>query len=156
MLFETVTDLDGQADVVRRRWYGVIEVLEGRFQRILFRPWPKLVSLADVFVMGPWCHERCRRDRCLLYFDRPWRSPNYLAVKYLLTYGGTSYRSVVTARRVVDEVARIKRSDALVCHVSNRRLSHRIMLRWGWEPLNDSPRCSLFIRRFYGEYPGEG
>ena len=76
-------------------------------------------------------------------------------MKYLLTYGGTSYASVVAARHAVDEVARIKRSDALVCQVSNKRLTGRIMQRWGWQPLNDSPRCTLFVRRFYGQYPTE-
>ncbi len=153
MLYTTVLDLDRQADLVRHARHGVIEACEGRFRRLILRPWPKLVSLADVFLFGPWFHRRCRRDRCLLYYDQPWGSPNYLAVKYLLAYGGTSYASVVAARRAIDEVARIKGSDALVCHVSNRRLSARIMNRWGWSPLNDSPRCSLFVRRFYGQYP---
>lgn len=153
MLCQTVVHLDRQAEQVRHARHGVIEAVEGRFRRLVLRPWPKLVSLADVFLFGPWFHRRSRRDRCLLYFDQPWGSPNYLAVKYLLTYGGTSYASVVAARNAIDEVARIKGSDALVCHVSNRRLSARIMTRWGWQPLNDSPRCSLFVRRFYGQYP---
>lgn len=153
MLCQTVLDLDRQAALVRDARHGVIEAIEGRFSRLVLRPWPKLVSLADVYLFGPWFHRRLRRDRCLLYFDQPWGSPNYLAVKYFLAYGGTSYASIVAARRAIDEVARIKGSDALVCHVGNGRLSARIMARWGWEPLNDSPRCSLFVRRFYGQYP---
>ncbi|MHB8902840.1 MAG: hypothetical protein ACYC6Y_29120 [Thermoguttaceae bacterium] len=155
MLYETVTDIQAQADVVRRRRFGVIEARDGAFHRILFRPWPTWVSIPEVLLWAPWLRRRRHRDRCLLYFDQPWSQPNYLAVKYLLTTAGTSYASVVAARRAVDEVARIKRSDALVCHVSNRRLSGRIMRRWGWEPLNDSPRCTLFVRRFYGKYPGQ-
>ena len=153
MLYETVTDLEVDAEIVRRRRYGVIEAIGGRFRRIVFRPWPKWISIPEVMLLGPWFHQRRRTDRCLLYFDQSWRQPNYLAVKYLLTYGGTSYGSVVAARRAVDEVARLKGSDALVCQVSNKRLNSRIMKRWGWEPLNDSPRCTLFVRRFYGEYP---
>ncbi len=153
MLYETVTDIEAQAEVVRRRRFGVIEALNGEFRSVVFRPWPTWVSIPEVLFLAPWVR-RCRqRDRCLLYFDQPWRQPNYLAVKYLLTFGGTSYASVVAARQAVDEVARIKRSDALVCQVSNKRLNGRIMKRWGWEPLNDSPRCTLFVRRFYGEYP---
>lgn len=153
MFFQTVLHLDRQAGLVRRGRHGVIEAVDGRFHRLILRPWPKLVSLADVHLFGPWLHRRSRQDRCLLYFDQPWGSPNYLAVKYFLAYGGTSYASVVAARNALDAVARIKGSDALVCHVSNRRLSARIMSRWGWSPLNDSPRCSLFVRRFYGQYP---
>ena len=153
MLYVTVTDIEAQAEIVRRRPYGVIEAVDGEFRRVIFRPWPKWISIPEVLFLAPWLRRRRGRDRCLLYFDQTWRQPNYLAVKYLLTYRGTSYASVVAARRAVDEVARIKRSDALVCQVSNNRLNGRIMKRWGWEPLNDSPRCTLFVRRFYGEYP---
>ncbi len=153
MLYETVTDIDAQADIVRRRWFGVIEAVDGEFRRVVFRPWPKWISIPEVLLLARWIHSGQGRDRCLLYFDQSWRQPNYLAVKYLLTYGGTSYASVVAARRAVDDVARIKRSDALVCQVSNKRLNGRIMKRCGWEPLNDSPRCTLYVRRFYGEYP---
>lgn len=154
MLYETVTDINAEAEVVRRRRFGVIEAVDGEFRRVIFRPWPKWISIPEVLFLSAWIHRRRRRDRCLLYFDQSWRQPNYLAVKYLLTYGGTSYASVVAARRAVDDVARVKGSDALVCQVSNKRLNGRIMKRWGWEPLNDSPRCTLYVRRFYGEYPG--
>ena len=41
--FERITDLNVQADVVRRRHYGVIEMSEGRFVGLHFRPWPKLI-----------------------------------------------------------------------------------------------------------------
>lgn len=154
MLYETVTDINAEAEVVRRRRFGVIEAVDGEFRRVIFRPWPKWISIPEVLFLSAWIHRRRGRDRCLLYFDQSWRQPNYLAVKYLLTYGGTSYASVVAARRAVDDVARVKGSDALVCQVSNKRLNGRIMKRWGWEPLNDSPRCTLYVRRFYGEYPG--
>jgi hypothetical protein len=153
MLYETVTDIAAQADVVQRRRFGVIEAVDGEFRRLIFRPWPKWISLPEVLFLAPWIRRSRRRDCCLLYFDQSWRQPNYLSVKYLLTYEGTSYASVVTARRALDEVARVKRSDALVCQISNKRLNGRIMKRWGWEPLNDSPRCTLYVRRFYGEYP---
>jgi hypothetical protein len=153
MLYETVTDIEAESEVVRRRRFGVIETVDGQFRRVIFRPWPKWISIPEVLFLAPWIHRRRGRDRCLLYFDQPRRQPNYLAVKYLLTYGGTSYASVVAARHAMDEVARIKQSDALACHVSNKRLTGRIMKRCGWEPLNDSPRCTLYVRRFYGEYP---
>ena len=153
MLYETVTDIEREAEVVRRRRFGVIEAADGEFRRLVFRPWPKWISVPEVLLLAPWIHRGRGQDRCLLYFDQSLRQPNYLAVKYLLTYGGTSYASVVAARRAVDEVARVKRSDALVCQVSNKRLNVRIMKRWGWEPLNDSPHCTLYVRRFYGEYP---
>ncbi len=155
MLYETVTDIEAQADLVRQRRFGVIEAVDGRFRSVVFRPWPTWVSIPEVLLLAPWLRRWHRPDRCLLYFDQPRRQPNYLAVKYLLTSAGTSYASVVAARWALDEVARVKQSDALVCQVSNKRLNSRIMKRWGWDPLNDSPRCTLFVRRFYGKYPGE-
>ena len=40
-LFDTITDLTEGADWLRRRPYGVIEVADGRFCRVLLRPLPK-------------------------------------------------------------------------------------------------------------------
>jgi len=35
---------------------------------------------------------------------------------------------------VLDEIARIKGADALLCEVANFRISDRLMTRWGWTP----------------------
>jgi hypothetical protein len=54
---------------------------------------------------------------------------------------------------VLDEIARLKRSDALLCDVSNWRISERLMARFGWEPHCPSRWHRHYIKRFYGEYP---
>ena len=41
--FETVTDLAAGAETLRRRAYGVIEMVDGRFRRIGLRPFPKIM-----------------------------------------------------------------------------------------------------------------
>jgi hypothetical protein len=54
---------------------------------------------------------------------------------------------------VLQEIARIKRTDAIVCDVTSSRISDRLLARAGWERhCLASPRRH-FIKRFYGEYP---
>ena len=54
---------------------------------------------------------------------------------------------------VLDEVAWLKRTDALLCDVWNERISPRLLARWGWEPHKPQPWHRNYIKRFYGTYP---
>ena len=56
---------------------------------------------------------------------------------------------------MLDGVARLKHSDAIVCDITNRRISARLMRRQGWEPLPSHRWHRYYIRRFYGRYPVE-
>ncbi len=152
-LFETVTDLRRQADVVRRRRYGVLEIAGGRFVCLRFRPYPKMVSLPEITVLGRWYHRYNRSNRLLVYIDQPRQFPNFLTVKYVLSGAAATFASCHRAARLVDEIARIKRSDALLCDVSNLRISDRLMRRWGWESHKPQRWRRNYIKRFYGEYP---
>lgn len=152
-LLETVTDLGEGAEVLRRRRYGVIEATAGRFRRVVLRPLPKLVSVPEIRLLGQWTHRRRALDRCLLYYDQPRRFPNFLAVKYLVSAGGTALGTVLRVLEVLDEIARLKRTDALLCAVINGRFSPKLLARWGWEPHCASGRHRHYIKRFYGEYP---
>jgi hypothetical protein len=153
-LFKTITDVRRDADVLRRRRYGVIEVVDGKLHRVLLRPWPKILVGPEVLWLGRWMHERRQGDRLLLYYNQPWRCPNFLTLAYALSASQTSVRSVHVALGVLDEIARLKRSDALLADVSNWKISERFMRRWGWVP-----HCPTawwhrhFIKRFYGKYP---
>ena len=151
--FETVTDLEEGAEVLRRRAYGVIEAAEGRFCRVLLRPFPKIVSLPEVLLVGSWHHRHYRRDRCLLYYNQPRRFPNFLVVKYVLSGRGARYATFRRVLDVLDQIARLKRTDALLCELTSWRISRRMMLRWGWEPHCPSRWRRHYIKRFYGEYP---
>ena len=53
---------------------------------------------------------------------------------------------------VLDEIAKLKRTDAIVCEVSNWRISDRLLTRWGWESHLGESRRRHFIKRFYGDY----
>jgi hypothetical protein len=152
-LFETVDSLTGEhEEVIRRRRYGVIEVRCGEFVGIHFRPWPKIISVAEAWWDGG-VRSRNSCDRCLLYFNQPISSSNYLALKYIVSSQETSVKTIRLALRLLDEVAKIKQTDAIVCEVSNLRISDRLLERWGWERHVENSRRRHRIRRFYGNYP---
>ena len=177
-LFQTVTDFHAGAEILRRRRYGVVETVGGRFCRVRLRPWPKLVSLPEIRLADWWTHGRGKEaggrkqeagnlrtadcelptadfnaDRCWLYYNQPWRFSNFLSVVYVVSTAGTSYRTFHRAVATLDEIARIKRSDALLCDLSNQRISDRLMRRWGWEPHAPRRGHRNYIKRFYGAYP---
>ncbi len=154
-VFETITDLSAGADVIRRRPYGMIEAAYGRLVAIRFRPWPRWVSLPEV-VIGNWLHDRRGGDRCRLWFNQPRRFPNYLAVPYMLSGRGTQLATFWAALDALDEIARLKRTDALLADMLNFRISARFLARQGWEPHKPSRWHRHYIKRFYGEYPARG
>ena len=152
-LIETVTDLSRGKDALCRGRHGVIEALDGRFRRVVLRPFPKIVSLPEILLFGRWHHQRRAGDRCLLYYDQPRRFPNFLTVKYFVSARGATYGTVCRVLDVLDEIARLKGSDALLCQVANWRISGQMMARWGWEPHCRSRWLRHYIKRFYGAYP---
>ena len=151
--FETVTDLRLGREPLGRRHYGVVEAREGALFRIRLRPLPKIGSIPEALVLGGWYHRHRPGDRCLLYYHQPRRFPNFLVVKYLLSANATSFGTIRRALETLDEIARIKRSDAILCDAANWRLSTAIMTRLGWQSHCPSRWHRHFIRRFYGEYP---
>jgi hypothetical protein len=150
---ETLLDLDADRERLRARRYGVIETAGGRLVAVHLRPWPKLVSLPELLPLGPRYHAAGKPDRCLLYYNQPWRMPSFLALKYMVTTAGTSYATIRAGLAVLDRIAELKRTDAIVCDAGNIRLSDRLMARHGWEPLKPRRWHRNYIRRFYGVYP---
>ncbi len=153
--FEHVGDLQSQAqaDAVRRRRYGVICVADARFKEIVLRPWPKLISVAEIALFGNRFHGQASGNCCWLYYNQPRRHQNFLTLKYIISNHEASFATCRRALIVLDEVARIKKSDAIVCEVNNLRISDRLLQRWGWEAHVPSSRRRHFIKRFYGDWP---
>ncbi len=152
-LFETVTDLVDQADVLARRPYGVIEMVDGRFRRVLLRPYPKMLLGPEILVFGAMHHRYRHGDRLLLYYNQSWRFRSFLAVKYAISARETSMGSIARALDVLDEIARLKRVDAMLGDVSNWRISKRSLARFGWQPHCPSRWHRHYVKRFYGDYP---
>ncbi|MCG8583937.1 MAG: hypothetical protein MI757_04405 [Pirellulales bacterium] len=149
---QTITDPAASADIVRRRRYGVIEMADGKLTGIRFRPWPKLASLPEIRLVGRWQHARRGGDRCRLYFNQPLSAPNYLSLTYVVSNRDTTYATFRGAVCVLEQVAEIKRSDAILCDLGNPRISDRLLDRWGWEPLKQNRWHRQFIKRFYGDF----
>jgi hypothetical protein len=152
-LFEEVIDLEAGRAALRDRPYGVIEVANDRLARVLLRPFPKVISWPQIALGGRWFHRRRRGNRCWLYYNQPCRHRNFLALKYVVSTSGTTLRTFRLACRVLDEIARIKRSDAILTDVANGAISDRLLARWGWTPLRATAWHRLFVKRFYGDYP---
>jgi hypothetical protein len=150
-LFETVTDLVAGAEVLRRRRYGVIEVAAEQLVRVTLRPFPKFVWLHEPF-WGDWYHSSVAGDRCRLYYNQPRGFSNFLALKYMLSSRGTTLGTCLTAMSVLDEIARIKSTDAILCDAASLRISPRLLARGGWEPNKPSRWHRNYIKRFYGDY----
>lgn len=146
--WETITDVISAKDVVRRRRFGVIESRSGVLAAIHFRPFPTLASLPEAGFDRLARNWRRKEDRCWVYFNEPRSCPGYLTLAYFLSSTGTSLATVQAALKALDEIAKIKRSDAIVCDASNLRLTDRMLARFGYE--NHAPKLTgrHFIKRF--------
>ena len=152
-LFEVVTDLRGAADRLRRRRFGVIQIRDGCLRSVRLRPWPARFTRGEVAWQQRYLHDRRAGDCCWLYYNQPWGSPDYLALQYVVSYRETTVRTLRTALDVLDEIARIKATAALVCQVTNGRLTDRMLRRAGWERHLSHSGGRHFIKRFSGETP---
>jgi hypothetical protein len=152
-LFPTITDLALGVETIRRGRHGVIEVVDGQFRGVTLRPWPALVSMPYVLLTGRWQHRRLAGNRCVLYYNQPRRWPNFLTLQYAISSRDCSLASGFRALEVLEEIARIKQSDALLADVTNWRISERLLARLGWEAHCPSQWHRHYIKRFYGVYP---
>lgn len=150
--FDSIDDLQSGRELIRQRRYGVIVTRLGKFQAIQFRPWPKIISVAEVRFWGSRRQERAPADECLLYYNQPLQHSNYLTLAYIHTSWATPYRTLLAAVRILDQVAEIKRSDAILCHVTNPRISDRLLRRFGGERHLEQSSRRHWIKRFYGAY----
>jgi hypothetical protein len=153
ILYRKLTDPFGELDTLRAARYGVIDVRRGQLASICLRAWPKVISGLEVAWWGARRHRGTAGDRCWLYYNQPLRLPNFLALKYVVSDRDCTLATFHRALEVLDEVARVKRIDALVCDAWNPRISARLLARWGWEPHAPSRWHRHYIKRFYGVYP---
>ena len=151
--FEKVTDLNDGADVLRRRAFGMIVFDNERLEAIHLRPWPKLASIPEVLWGQLWHHRKAGGNRCWLYYNQPASCPNFLALQYAVSSRETTLGTIRGSLQVLDQIARLKQTDAIVTDVTNQKISNRLLERWGWESHVPSSRRRHYIKRFYGEWP---
>ena len=146
-----VTNIARQAKLLTARRAGHIVVQGGRVVAVYGRWWPYLGN----HLRAAW-DQRFRKtaeDRCELFFHSTISSPQFLTLSYIHSGEQTSLASVYAATLVLDEIARLKCSLAIVCNVTNDRISDRSLARWGWFSHCRSWSGRHFIKRFYGQHP---
>jgi hypothetical protein len=152
-LIQSVRDIDAEQHVLMTRAYGMIEVSRGKFDRVQLKPWPKLGSIVEARWVSYWKNTRRPHDGCRLFYNQPLQHRSFLALTYLESSLNTSLETVFTALRVLDRIAYIKRSDAILAEISNERISDKLLRRLGWERHREQSRQRNWIKRFYGTYP---
>ena len=146
-----VTDLSREAPTLASRRSGMIVTENGRFRAVVGRWWPHYGSLVEFL----WDRKlrRMPGDRCELFYHQSLASPGFLTLDYVRTGCATRLTTCYTASLVLDEIARLRKTNAIVCNVINDRISDRLLERWGWEAHCPTWSGRHFIKRFYGEYP---
>ena len=151
-LFPTIKQIEELTEANSRNRYGFIETADDRMVKVQFRPWPKLISGTEVSWIGSWKHERALSKRCRLFFNQPLGHRNFLTISYIESTFGSSFKNFHLALMVLDLLAMRKRCDAVLCELSNDRISDRLMIRWGWERHLPGSTKRHWIKRFYGDF----
>lgn len=143
-----VTHVSRGSRVLARRRAGRIVIENASLEAVYGRWWPHSGDLLSV------CWDTNFRplavDRCELFYNR---AAGFLTLSYVRSGPRTSLSTLYAATLVLDEIARITETNAIVCHVTNARISDRLLKRWGWQPHCLQWSGRHFIKRFYGRYP---
>ena len=151
--FETIRDVKANQESIRSRPYGMIEAVEGKLSRIQLKPWPKYASLIEAHWIRAMKSKRHRKDVCRIFYNQPMGHRNFLALAYAESSLDTTRNTIFAALGVLDQIAYIKQSAAIIAEVSNKRITDRALRRAGWERYMEHKRKRHWIKRFYGEYP---
>ncbi len=150
---ETIREIESNQEAIRRRPYGIIEASNGKLVRIQLRPWPMLANMLEAHWIQSFKSNRHQKDVCRLYYNQPLGHRNFLALAYVESSLHTSLRTCLVTLNVLDRIAFIKRSDAILAEVSNSKISDRSLARQGWERHMEHKPKRHWIKRFYGSYP---
>ena len=131
----------------------MIVVEEGYLRAIHLRPWPKIFSASDLW--GSAADSTGGRPAIAVGCTTISRAGtgDFLALKFVVSSREATFGTFRSTLIVLDEIARIKGTDAIVAEVRNPRISDRLLRRWGWESHLPTSRRRHFIKRFYGTYP---
>ena len=151
--FETVFDLTAGAETLRCRPYGVIEAADGAFREVRIRPFPKIASVPEAMFLGGWRHRFCAATAFGSITISRGDSAISSFCAYVVSNRDTSLATVRRALDALEEIARLKQSDALLCDAGNWRISAKLLDRLGWAPHCPSRWHRHYIKRFYSRRP---
>lgn len=146
-----VTQIASMGALLRRRKLGRIVIQDGRLQAVYGRWWPYYADIFQARVDAAF--RTVRPDRCELFYHSAQATDGFLSLDYLRAGPSTSLGSLYGATLVLDEIARLKQSLAIVAHVTNERITDRLLERLGWQAHCLQWKGRHFIKRFYGDFP---
>lgn len=146
-----VTNVASDGACLTARRAGCIVTELGRLRGVYGRWWPYAGN--HVQMLWDMRFRRLSSDRCELYYHAPLGSPGFLTLAYIRSGPATSLSTAYAATLILDEIARLKQANAIVCHVTNERIRDRLLLRWGWQTHCPQWSGRHFIKRFYDHYP---
>lgn len=145
------TDLSSQSESIAQIVRGRIVMRAGRFVAVAEQWVRSPVSIAQIWWESNY--GRLRGDECLLDYHIPRGLPSFITLDYIRSGTQTQYKTFVGACHILNEIARLRHSEAIVAHVTNVRISDRFLDRLGWERHQEHWRGRHFIRRFDSGYP---
>lgn len=126
--------------------YGEIEVSSGSLVAIHRRWWPRIGSQSEAYLDS--YHRTLPSDSCRAYFAFPFRAPGYMTVLYARGGPNLQYKTIDQAVLVMDEIAQLRDSNAIVCQVVSDRGTERLMNRWGYVRHACTLGDNHYIKRF--------
>ncbi len=146
-----VVDMRAQRQLLVDRRQGCIVIRQSELSAIFGRRWAYTGNLLTVAIDSRL--RRIERDVCELYYHESRWAPGFLTLDYIRSGPDTTLSTFYAATLVLDEIARLKKSSAIVANVTNSRISERLMERWNWQRHCLGWFGRHYIKRFYGQYP---
>ena len=148
---DSVSDPRLHENKIRKWRCGRIVMQAGKLVEIQQRLLCGNVSVAEVWLQAKF--GRRDDDCCWLDYHQPLGMASFLTLDYIRTGTLASYQTFIGACQILDEIARIRSTAAIVAHVTNRNISDRLLERHGWERHMERWKGRHWIRRFYQGHP---
>ena len=126
--------------------YGEIEVTSGSLVAIHRSWWPRIGSQYEAYRDS--YNRTLPSDSCRAYFAFPFRAPGYMSILYALGGPNMQYKTIYQAVLVMDQIAQVRESKAIVCQVISERGTERLMNRWGYVRHASKLGDNHYIKRF--------
>jgi len=125
-----VNSIHGHRDLIRAWRYGEVELSNGEFVGIYARWWPRFGSQWETW--QETYNPTLPPDSCRAYYAFPRKAPGFMSVLYARSGPSTQYKTIYRAVNAMDEIAKLRDAQAIVCQMVTERGSERLMKRWGY------------------------
>jgi len=141
----SVSSIAGNENSINSWSFGELELSDGKLLSIRPRWWPRIgsqwESFRDSYVRA------MPNDVLLAYYAFPRRSPGFMSVLYAHSGPKTQYKTLYRAVLSMDEIARLRKTQAIVCQTVSNLANERLMNRWGYVRHAFSLGDNHFIKR---------